>query len=175
MISALRKTPTLAQDIMIAAVFIIACWAAPINASASPSSQLEGSNEVIVRDAFEKWTAGTGNVFDLLSPNIQWTIHGSGPVADTYSGIEDFLQRGAAPLVSRLTTALKPEVHHVWAVEDRVIIRFDAEATTTSGAPYRNQFVWIFRMEDGSVVEAEAFLDLVAYQRVIDNNEPRQQ
>jgi ketosteroid isomerase-like protein len=66
-------------------------------------------------------------------------------------------------------------VHHIWAVEDRVIIRFDASATTTSGAQYRNQFVWIFRMEDGSVVEAEAFLDLAAYQEVVDNNEPRQQ
>jgi hypothetical protein len=30
-------------------------------------------------------------------------------------------------------------------------------------------------MEDGSVVEAEAFLDLAAYQEVVDNNEPRQQ
>jgi hypothetical protein len=38
-------------------------------------------------------------------------------------------------------------------------IRFDGTATTTSGAPYANQFVWIFRMEDGVVVEAEAFLD----------------
>lgn len=65
-------------------------------------------------------------------------------------------------------------MHHIWAVGDRVIIRFDASATTTSGAPYRNQFVWIFRMEGGSVVEAEAFLDLVAYQQVVDNNEPRQ-
>ncbi len=30
-------------------------------------------------------------------------------------------------------------------------------------------------MEGGSVVEAEAFLDLVAYQHVIDNNDPRSQ
>nr|WP_246763299.1 hypothetical protein [Rhizobium sp. 007] len=58
---------------------------------------------------------------------------------------------------------------------DMVIIRFDGTATTTSGAPYRNQFVWIFRMKDGSVVEAEAFLDLVAYQQVVENNEPRAQ
>nr|WP_245476814.1 hypothetical protein [Bradyrhizobium sp. Leo170] len=33
----------------------------------------------------------------------------------------------------------------------------------------------LFKMKDGSVVEAEAFLDLVAYQQVVDNNEPRQQ
>ncbi len=132
-------------------------------------------NETIVREAFEGWATEGGNVFDLLSSDVRWTIHGSGPVADTYSGVEDFVERGSVPLVSRLASPLTPEVHHIWAVGDRVIIRFDASATTTSGAPYHNQFVWIWRIEDGSVVEAEAFLDLVAYQEVVDNNEPSEQ
>jgi hypothetical protein len=130
-------------------------------------------NDAIVRAAFDGWRAGSGNVFDLLSPSIHWTIHGSGPVAGTYRGIEDFVQRASRPLVSRLATPLTPRVHHIGAVGDRVIIRFDASAMTTGGDPYRNQFVWIFRMEDGFVVEAEAFLDLVAYQDVIEANEPR--
>lgn len=133
----------------------------------------EANNEAVVREAFKQWAAGSGNVFDLLSPNVRWKIHGTGPVADTYNGVEDFMQRGSVPLVSRLASPLTPVVHHVWAVGERVFVRFDASATTTSGAPYRNQFVWLFRLEDGLVVEAEAFLDLVAYQEVIDNNEPR--
>lgn len=147
-------------------------FASPASAS---SSQTTERNEATVREAFENWAAGSGNVFDILSADVRWTIHGSGPVADTYHGVEDFLQRGSAPLVSRLSSPLMPEVRHIWAQDDRVIIRFDASATTTSGAPYRNQFVWIFRMDDGSVVEAEAFLDLVSYQHVVDNNEPVQQ
>ena len=68
-----------------------------------------------------------------------------------------------------------PEVHDIFADGDTIIIRFDGTATTTSGAPYRNQFVWIFEMKDGLVVKAEAFLDLVAYQQVVDNNAPRPQ
>lgn len=55
---------------------------------------------------------------------------------------------------------------------DRVIVRFGATATTTSGKPYRNEFVWILRMAAGQVVEAEAFLDLSAYHRVIESSEP---
>lgn len=141
----------------------------------SPGTSATERNETIVREAFAEWAAGGGNVFDLLSPDVRWTIYGSGPVADTYDGVEDFVQRGSVPLVSRLATPLTPEVHHIWAIEDRVIIRFDASATTTSGALYRNQFVWIWRIEDGSVVEAEAFLDLVAYQEVVDNNQPHEQ
>lgn len=146
-------------------------WAKP----AAPDTATAAQNGTIVREAFERWTTGGGNVFDLLSPDVRWTIHGSGPVADTYNGVEDFVQRGSVPLVSRLATPLRPDVHDIWAVEDKVVIRFDASATTTSGAPYSNQFVWIWSMKDGVVVEAEAFLDLVAYQQVVDNNEPAEQ
>ncbi|MCX8997051.1 nuclear transport factor 2 family protein [Rhizobiaceae bacterium BDR2-2] len=161
------------RNLLLALVFVAAIT--PAQAETAPGGGVEARNEAIVREAFEGWATRGGNVFDLLSPDVRWTIHGSGPVADTYHGVEDFVQRGSRPLVSRLATPLTPELHHVWAVGDRVIIRFDASATTTSGAPYNNRFVWIFRMEDGSVVEAEAFLDLVAYQEVVDNNEPRQQ
>lgn len=163
------------RNLLIALAFVVAVAPARASTTTAPATDVEVRNETIVREAFEGWPKEGGNVFDLLSPDVRWTIHGSGPVADTYNGVEDFVQRASVPLVSRLASPLTPEVHHIWAVEDRVIVRFDASATTTSGAPYHNQFVWIFRMEDGLVVEAEAFLDLVAYQEVVDNNEPRQQ
>lgn len=133
----------------------------------------ETKNKEIVRKAFETWRAG-GNVFEaLLAPDIVWIIHGSGPVAGTYRGLQNFIQNASMPLVSRLTTPIVPDVRYILADGDRVSIRFDGTATTTSGAPYRNQFFWIFQMADGRVVEAEAFLDLAAYQHVIQNNQPR--
>lgn len=133
----------------------------------------EAQNKAIVRQAFEKWRAG-GNVFaELLAPDIVWTIHGSGPVAGTYRSLNDFVERASAPLVTRLATPITPDVQSILADGDLVSVRFNGSATTTSGAPYRNQFVWLFRMKDGLVVEAEAFLDLAAYQQVVENNEPR--
>jgi len=114
------------------------------------------------------------NIFaELLAPEVRWTIHGSGPVAGTYFGLKDFVDRASGPLLSRLATPIVPKVHQIWSVGNTVIVRFDGAATTTSGAPYANQFVWIFRMANGVVIEAEAFLDLVAYQPVVDNNAPR--
>lgn len=135
-------------------------------------SETSARNEALVREAFDRWAAG-GSVFDsLLAPDVRWTIHGSGPVAGTYESRDSFVQDASLPLVSRLSTPVVPEVHAIWAVEDTVIVRFDGAATTTSGAAYENQFVWMFRMEDGLVVEAEAFLDLLAYQEVVENNDP---
>jgi len=136
-------------------------------------SGIEGKNRAIVSEAFEKWQEGESVFAELLAPDVVWTIHGSGPVAGTYRSLEDFASRASAPLLNRFATPLVPEVHDIWTDGSKVIIRFDGAATTTSGAPYNNQFVWIFHMQDGRVTEAEAFLDLVAYQEVIDNNEPR--
>ncbi|MDH7795038.1 MULTISPECIES: nuclear transport factor 2 family protein [unclassified Beijerinckia] len=154
--------------LLITSTFVVV--AAPAQAQDADAT---ARNAAIVRQAFDSWVKG-GNVFaKLLAPDVTWTIHGSGPVARTYIGLKDFVERASAPLITRLATPLVPEVHDIWAVGDTVIIRFDASATTTSGAPYANQFVWIFRMTNGVVSEAQAFLDLVAYQKVVDNNAPR--
>jgi len=130
-------------------------------------------NREIVRQAFDAWSAGD-SVFDrILDNDIVWTIHGSDPVARTYTSRERFVEQAAKPLVSRLSTPIKPEVHAIWAEGDTVIVRFDGSATTTSGTLYQNQFVWIFRMDNGVVTSAEAFLDLAAYRHVVENNPVR--
>lgn len=130
-------------------------------------------NREIVRSAFETWATG-GTVFDeLLAEDVAWTIHGSGPVARSYSGRDAFVEESSVPLVSRLATPIVPHVRRIWAEDDTVVVRFDGAATTTSNAPYRNQFVWIFEMKSGVVVRAEAFLDLEAYREVVENNTPR--
>ena len=151
------------------AALALAIAAAPVAAADTAASR----NKETVRQAFEGWRAGNNVFAQLLAPDVVWTIHGSGPVAGTYRSREDFVERASLPLISRLATPLVPRVHHIWAVDDTVIIRFEASATTTSGGAYGNQFVWIFRMRDDVVVEAEAFLDLVAYQRAVDTSEPR--
>jgi ketosteroid isomerase-like protein len=144
----------------------------PIVHASAHVSTLEAQNEDVVRRAFDAWSAGTGHVFDILSPDIRWTIAGSGSFTGTFIGKDDFQNRAAAPLVDRLAAPLKPRVHHVWSEDDRVIVRFDASSTTTSGAPYNNQYVWILTLEDGQIVEGEAFLDMDAYRHVVDNNDP---
>lgn len=139
------------------------------NADANDIPETDRNRE-IVRQAFNAWVAGE-SVFDrLLAEDIVWTIHGSDPVAGTYSGREVFVEQAAEPLVSRLRTPITPEVHAIWAEGNAVIVRFDGSATTTAGNRYENQFLWIFWMAEGVVTRAEAFLDLAAYRDVIEHN-----
>ncbi|OYX74443.1 MAG: ketosteroid isomerase [Rhizobiales bacterium 32-66-11] len=169
------------RGLLIASALLAVIWPAHAEITASdPGAEtldtaIESRNKAIVHEAFEKWRGGTYVFAALLAPDVVWTIHGSGPVAGTYRSQDDFVERASRPLTSRLATPIVPEVHSIYAVGDTVLIRFDGSATTTSGAPYRNQFLWMFRMKDGLVIEAEAFLDLVAYQQVVENNEPRAQ
>ena len=138
-------------------------------ANAAALEQQE-NNRDIVRRAFDAWVAGESVFGQILADDVVWTIHGSDSVAGTYTNRQDFVEQAATPLVSRLVTPIKPVVHAIWADNDMVIIRFDGSATTTTGTSYENQFVWIFKMQEGLVIEAEAFLDLAAYREVVDNN-----
>jgi ketosteroid isomerase-like protein len=168
----MRTLPTTGRGLLLALPVVLAATTTQASAT-SAGHPLAARNEGIVRQAFEGWAAGTSSFAELLAPDVAWRIHGSGPVAGLYRGREDFVERATRPLTSRLATPLVPRVHNIWAAGDSVIIRFDAAAMTNSGSTYENQFVWIFRIQDGRVVEAEAFLDLVAYQQVLDQNQPR--
>lgn len=55
----------------------------------------------------------------------------------------------------------------IWAEGDDVVVHWDGTATAADGAPYRNSYVWIMRMQNLQAVEVTAFLDLVPYDDVI--------
>ncbi|WP_216637309.1 nuclear transport factor 2 family protein [Tateyamaria omphalii] len=142
-------------------------------ASLAQTPATTAENERIITEAFETWQQGTYVFGDILSDNIVWTIHGTGPVAGVYTDFDAFIEEASRPVTSRLTAPLLPEVHHIWADGDQVIVRWDGSAPTTGGGIYENQFLWIMTMQDGLVTHAEAFLDLRAYDALVDNNEPR--
>ena len=130
--------------------------------------QPSNSNIEIIRSAFDAWTAGGTRFFDdVLSPDVRWTIRGSGPAARTYIGKDDFVREAAAPLAARLAGPIKPTVRHLLADGDLVVAIWDGAAVARDGKPYNNSFVWIFRMQEGKAAEVEAFLDLDRYYEVL--------
>jgi ketosteroid isomerase-like protein len=45
----------------------------------------EVQNKQLIQQAYDDWAAGTGGVFDLLAPDVRWTIVGRSAVAGTYT------------------------------------------------------------------------------------------
>ena len=91
----------------------------------------------------------------------------------TYASRKDFLERAVQPFVARLATPIRPMVKAIWADGDDVIVHWDGSATAGDGAPYRNSYIWIFRMQDGRAAEVTAFLDLAPYDDVMRRLSPR--
>ena len=139
-----------------------------VRADAQTSSSVESRNKEIVAQAFAGWAAGgTGFFQELFSPDIVWTIKGSGPSAGVFHGRQDFLDRAVTPFGSRLSRPVRPTVRSIWSSGDQVAVHWDGEAIARDGQPYHNSYVWIFRMRGRQAIEGTAFLDLVPYDDVL--------
>lgn len=131
--------------------------------TSSAAAQSPKENKAIVTASFDAWKAGTGSPFDLLADDATWTIEGRSAASATYPSKEAFLRDVIRPFNARMAVGIKPAVRSMTAEEDRVVILFDAAGTARDGIAYANSYAWFFRMEDGRVVEANAFFDAVAF------------
>jgi uncharacterized protein len=136
--------------------------------TAAAQNGAEERNRKIVASAFDRWAAGgTGFFTEVLAPHVVWTIEGSGPSASAFRGRDAFLERAVHPFASRLSTPVRPVSTKVWADGEHVIVRWEGEGVARDGAPYRNSYAWIMRMQDDRAVEVTAFLDLAPYDDVL--------
>lgn len=133
----------------------------------------EETNRAFIRDAFDKWAKGEGDVFSLLAEDAVWHIVGSDPtVAKTYRSREALLDGAARPLAARLTGPLRPTVRHIWADGDDVLVHWEGEGDVYDGSTYRNNYLWVLKLREQRIVEVTAFLDIPAFKAVIDKPAP---
>lgn len=147
-------------------IAMTALW--PQLATASTSADIAARNKQIVTEAFARWAAGGTTFFtDLLSPDVVWTVEGSGSNAATHRGRDALIERAVRPLAARLSEPIKPVSTRVWADGDHVIVNWDGVARARDGLAYTNRYAWIMRMQDGKAVEVNAFLDLARFDDVL--------
>jgi hypothetical protein len=90
---------------------------------------IEARNKQAVQAGFDAWRNGTGGMFDLLSPDAEWTIVGNSPVSRTFTSRKEFLDVVITPFNARLSKRLVPTVRGVYADGEMVIALWDGEAT----------------------------------------------
>ena len=120
-------------------------------------------NRAIIKQAFDAWEAGHGEVFALLAPDAVLIIPGTGPSAGAWTGKEVFLTQVAKAFLSRFAVAPRVVVFGIFADKDTVVAHFDAHAVGLDGKPYANSYVWIFKMRDKAVSELTMYYDLTAF------------
>jgi ketosteroid isomerase-like protein len=146
-----------------AAVALVgAAMASSEPARAANVSQAEQNRTIIAR-GLQAWADGTGSPYDLLAPNVSWTIAGNSKGSRNYPSKEAFMSEVIRPFNARMRDRLIPSVHRIYADGDAVVAHFDARGVALDGKPYVNSYAWILRMQAGQVVEAQAFFDAHAF------------
>jgi len=124
----------------------------------------ETSNRERAQKAFRDWRDGTGSITDLLADDVRWTIVGRSRVSKTFDGKEQFVREMLQPFGARFSEPFRPvAVRGVYADGDTVVVLWDGEGTRLDGKSYENTYAWFMRFEEGSVVEATAFFDSIAF------------
>lgn len=126
-------------------------------------NSMEVQNKDAIQTAFQAWRDGSGNVFNLLTPDAKWTIVGNAVVSRTYQSRQEFIDAVIHPFNARMSRRLIPAVRGIYADGDMVVALFDAEAIARDGKPYRNTYTWYMKMRGGKVSEVVAFFDTIEF------------
>lgn len=129
----------------------------------SATDAIETRNKAIIEQAFQAWHDRTGGPYDLLADDARWTITGNSIAAKTYPTREAFMSEVIRPFNARMSSPLSPTIRRLYAEGDTVVAFFDAAGTARDGQPYTNTYAWFLRMENGRIVEANAFFDSLAF------------
>lgn len=119
-----------------------------------------------VKQAFEDWMNGTGNVSRIFAPNMTWEVFGRSAASGRYESAADFATKVLVPLNKRFIDAdpMRPtKIRTVYADGPTVIVIWDGGGTTVLDTRYENTYAWIFTLDQGLVVEATAFYDAISF------------
>ncbi|UDY34509.1 nuclear transport factor 2 family protein [Dermatobacter hominis] len=132
------------------------------------SSEAE-TNRQLVLDAFERWTEGSAPISDLFADDMRWRVEGNSMAAREYADKATFLGELLGPFGERFAHGerFRPVViRHVLADADTVAVIWDGTGVANDGVRYDNSYAWILQMRDGAVVDATAFFDSIAFDRL---------
>ena len=125
------------------------------------------SPKEVVSGFFADVNAGrTEQAFARLAPDIAYHIVAPPPLG----GAVDVagLVRAATAVFERLETPLQVEIRTLVAEGDRVVAEVRGNAPTKRGGTYDNDYLFLYRVTDGVIVEAKEYLDSAKFLELIE-------
>lgn len=135
---------------------------------AQTAENITQSNRNTVATAINNWKNGTGNIGNLLAPDIKWTIVGHSYASKTFTSKQELLNEVLIPFGARFAgekaQRFSPTtVHGIYSDGDTVIVLSDGKGIASDGKSYENNYAWFLKMKDGQAVEVTAFFDSIAF------------
>jgi ketosteroid isomerase-like protein len=116
-------------------------------------------NKLLLEAIFAALATGDSRPFvAAMADDVTWTVMGRTPWSKTYEGKAAVLGL-LRELGSRLADRYRATASLILADGDHVVVTARGQATTRSGAPYDNDYCFIYRLERGAIREVTEYLD----------------
>ena len=117
-------------------------------------------NKKLMRQIFADLSTGNSDLLvTSMANDCRWTVAGTTRWSRTYEGKHAVLTELFARLRARLNGAIKTTAHRLFAEGDFVVVEARGSNTTRSGAPYNNNYCFVFRLADNQLKEVTEYCD----------------
>ncbi|WP_315834570.1 nuclear transport factor 2 family protein [Bradyrhizobium prioriisuperbiae] len=117
-------------------------------------------NKQLLQEIFEGLANRDGTLFiDSMTPECRWTTIGTGKWSGTFEGKPAILRDLLGPLRERLAERSKTVAQRFIVDGDFAAVEARGHNVTKAGAPYRNEYCFVFRFSGGKIAEVTEYSD----------------
>ncbi len=117
-------------------------------------------HQKLLEHVFAQTALGNGRPFvDALANDAVWTIIGSTPWSQTYTGKQSIVENLLKPLNAQFASNNTIVAHHFLSIGEHVVVQARGKNMTLAGKAYENSYCWIFKFAQGKVTELTEYAD----------------
>ncbi len=117
-------------------------------------------NKRLLQQIFEELSKGNSELFVAsMADDFRWTVTGRTKWSRTYEGKQAVIKELLGPLRARIEGRIRTTAHRLIAEDDFVVVEAQGSNTTKSGAPYNNNYCFVFRLADNQLKEVTEYFD----------------
>lgn len=128
-------------------------------------------NAESVRAIFAHLEHGYETFFTHVAEEVDWTVHGTHPLAGHYRSKSEFIAATFARIAKILRGGTQLRVVHVLTDGAWATVEMQSMATAANGMRFDNRYCWVVRFEGNRIVQVRAYLDSALIQRLFDQNQ----
>lgn len=117
-------------------------------------------NKQLLHHIFEELSQGNSEPFVAnMADDFRWTVTGTTKWSRTYDGKQSVLKDLFGPLRARINGRIRTTAVRMIAEGDYVVVEARGSNTTKSGAPYNNNYCFVFRLSNKQLKEVTEYFD----------------
>lgn len=126
------------------------------------------TNKDTITRIYAAMEAGDRTVFgESVSPAYSWRLAGHSSWSRLFEGQENVRRDLLKPLFARFATPYTAKLIQAVGEGDIVVAEVHGDVTTLEGERYNNEYCFVFRFENGLIVEIVEYCDLDLIERVL--------